>query len=29
MNIQADIPGKDMSDPENENSTLAVEEIKE
>ena len=29
INIQADTPGKDMSDPENNNSTLAVEEIKE
>jgi sugar phosphate isomerase/epimerase len=29
INIQADTPGKDMSDPENGNSQLAVEEIKE
>jgi len=29
INIQADTPGKDMSDPENGNSKLAVEEIKE
>lgn len=29
INIQADTPGKDMSDPENGNSALAVEEIKE
>ena len=29
INIQADTPGKDMSDPEHGNSTLAVEEIKE
>jgi sugar phosphate isomerase/epimerase len=29
INIQADTPGKDMSDPENGNSNLAVEEIKE
>jgi len=29
INIQADTPGKDMSDPENGNSTLAIEEIKE
>lgn len=29
INIQADTPGKDMSDPEKGNSALAVEEIKE
>jgi sugar phosphate isomerase/epimerase len=29
INIQADTPGKDISDPENGNSTLAVQEIKE
>jgi len=29
INIQADTPGKDMSDPENGNSALAVDEIKE
>jgi sugar phosphate isomerase/epimerase len=29
VNIQADTPGKDMSNPENGNSGLAVEEIKE
>jgi sugar phosphate isomerase/epimerase len=29
VNIQADTPGKDMSNPENRNSGLAVEEIKE
>lgn len=29
INIQADTPGKDMSDPENGNSELAVQEIKE
>jgi len=29
INIQADTPGKDISDPENGNSALAVEEIKE
>jgi len=29
INIQVDTPGKDMSDPENGNSALAVEEIKE
>jgi sugar phosphate isomerase/epimerase len=29
INIQADTPGLDMSDPENENSALAIEEIKE
>ncbi len=29
INIQADTPGKDMSDPKNGNSSLAVEEIKE
>jgi sugar phosphate isomerase/epimerase len=29
INIQADTPGKDMSDPEDGNSGLAVEEIKE
>jgi sugar phosphate isomerase/epimerase len=29
INIQADTPGKDMSNPENGNSGLAVEEIKE
>jgi len=28
INIQVDTPGKDMSDPENGNSALAVEEIK-
>ena len=29
INIQVDTPGKDMSDPENGNSGLAVQEIKE
>ena len=29
INIQADTPGKDMSDPEKGNSALAVEEIKQ
>lgn len=29
INIQADTPGKDMSDPENGNSELAIREIKE
>lgn len=29
INIQADTPGKDISNPENGNSALAVEEIKE
>ena len=29
INIQVDTPGKDMSDPSNGNSALAVEEIKE
>ena len=29
INIQADTPGKDMSDPESGNSVLAVQEIKE
>jgi len=29
VNIQADTPGKDISDPENGNSALAIEEIKE
>lgn len=29
INIQVDTPGKDMSDPENGNSALAIEEIKE
>ena len=29
INIQADTPGKDMSDPEDGNSELAVQEIKE
>ena len=29
INIQADTPGKDMSDPSDRNSELAVEEIKE
>ncbi|MEA3462170.1 MAG: TIM barrel protein [Bacteroidota bacterium] len=29
INIQVDTPGKDMSDPENENSALAIAEIKE
>jgi sugar phosphate isomerase/epimerase len=29
LNIQADTPGKDISNPENGNSRLAVEEIKE
>ena len=29
INIQADTPGKDMSNPENGNSDLAVQEIKE
>jgi sugar phosphate isomerase/epimerase len=29
INIQADTPGKDISNPENGNSSLAIEEIKE